>query len=121
MKKTLKIVMMVALIAVTAVVLFACVPSSIDTATKKMEKAGYTVTSAQISAEGCEGAFTATKISISEGSGMMTALYFKDNATAKNYYEKIYGENKNSKDNVIKSKGRWVYSGSSAAIAAFEK
>ena len=123
MKRALKIVMMVALIAVTAAILFACVPTNIEKATAKMEKAGYTVVSFKNSADGYEGGFSATKISIGEGSGTLNASYFKDCKSAKEYYNKIYSEDNETKkeDRIVKCSGRWVYFGTKAAVEAFEK
>ena len=113
--------MAVALIAVVACVLFACVPSNLDKAKTKMEDAGYTVIAVEKSYEGFEGGFSATKVSISEGSGQLFAFYFKDSKSAKAAYDKMGDSEKKEKSDIIKLKGKWIYIGSEAAIKAFEK
>lgn len=120
MKRTLKIVLTVALIAIVACVFFACVPSDMEKAKSKMEDAGYTVASISRSYEGLEGAFSATKVSVSEGSGTMFAFYFESASAAKDAYDEIKGDNKDE-DMPVKQNGKWVYLGTSAAIKAFEK
>lgn len=120
MKKALKIIVAVALIAAFACILFACVPTNLEKAKEKMENEGFTVLSASFNYEGIEGAFNATKASFSEGSGTLTAIYFESTSAAKEAYETIVGEENKDKDNAVKQSGRWVYFGTSAGIKAFE-
>ncbi len=117
MKKALKIISVIALVGIIACVFFACVPSNLEKAQAKMEEAGYTVLSSTWRLDNLDGAFNATKVSVSEGSGTMSALYFKDKDSAKKAYDELAGENKEN----IKQNGRWVYFGTKAAIEAFEK
>ena len=122
MKKALTIIAVIAVIVVLGAVLFACVPGSIDAATKKMEKAGYNVSSyTDKGAEGCDGGILVT-------SGIVPAMYalhFSSNKEAKSYYEDVVGTDKEDKkdaeNNNYKQKGKWVYWGTNAAESAFEK
>lgn len=121
MKKALTIITVIAIVAVLGVVLFACVPNSIDAATKKMEKAGYNVTSySDKGAEGCDGGILATS-----GLTGIYALHFSSAKEAKAYYEDRIGTDKEDKKDAeesnYKQKGKWVYWGSTAAEKAFEK
>lgn len=122
MKKTLKIIAIVATVSILALALLACVPSNIDKATSKMEKAGYTVSSyTDKNAEDCDGGIVAVDGLIP----VFYALHFSSSSKAKAYYEDAVGSSKEDKKNAesynYKQKGKWVYRGTDAAIKAFEK
>ncbi len=126
MKKTIAVIAVIALIAVLGVVLFACAPASIEKATTKMTKAGYTVTSYSTKdAEDSDGGITAVKAnSLTDWDGIY-AVHFTSNKAAKAYYEKLVGESKEDKaeakkDNLVQD-GKWIYWGSTDAIKAFKK
>lgn len=116
MKKTLKIITVIAIVAVLAVALLACVPSSIDAASKKMEKAGYSVSASTYTKRdsGCDGDIYATS-----GLSIFHAYHYSTAKEAKAAYEdakELFGEN-----NAYKQKGNWLYWGPEAAVKAFEK
>lgn len=126
MKKVITIIAVIALVAVLGVVLFACAPSSIEKATTKMNKAGYTVSSYSTKdAEDSDGGITAVKAnSLVDWDGIY-AVHFTSAKAAKAYYEKLVGESKEDKeeakkDNLIQD-GKWIYWGSLNAIKAFKK
>ena len=116
MKKLVKGLALSLAVAFTAVLLTACVPSNTEKAKAKMEEAGYTVVAYEkADEEGLIGGISATKVSISEGSGHITALLFDSSKSAKAYHEKhVNNEN-------VAQKGKWVYWGTENAIEAFEK
>ena len=93
--------------------LFACAPSNVEKAEKKMEKAGYTVKAYEDKeAEGAVGGFVATKgINLFDS---ITAVLFDNKDDAKAFAEAM------SALNAVQD-GKWVYFGSEAAIEAFTK
>lgn len=126
MKKVITIIAVIALVAVLGVVLFACAPSSIEKATTKMNKAGYTVSSYSTKdAADSDGGITAVKAnSLVDWDGIY-AVHFTSAKAAKAYYEKLVGESKEDKeeakkDNLVQD-GKWIYWGSLNAIKAFKK
>ena len=115
MKKFVKFTSL-ALVLVLAVAMFAaCVPSTIEAAKAKMEKAGYTVKShSEDEAEGLQGGFLATTGLLGE---TLIAMYFDTAANAKAWYE----ANTSKGDASTKCSGRWVYWGTEGGVKAFEK
>ena len=114
MKKTFKIIATTALSVLACATLFACVPSNIEKAEKKMKKEGYKITELPetfLSPDGFENGFVATKIgSFTEKDGL-TVILFDDKDSAKKYYEDL---------NQGVQKGKWVYYGTEDAIEDFE-
>ena len=105
-----------ALVLVLAVAMFAaCVPSDIESAEAKLKEAGYTVLSHSEEAEGLQGGFVASKVSI--GVEMVYAMYFDSAKSAKDWYN----ANTTKDDNDTKCSGKWVYWGTEGGIKAFEK
>lgn len=126
MKKIITIIAVIALVAVLGVVLFACAPSSVEKATSKMTKAGYTVSSYSTKdAEDSDGGITAVKAnSLLDWDGIY-AMHFTSTKAAKKFYEDLIGsdkeDQKEAKENNLKQDGKWVYWGSDAAVKAFTK
>ena len=116
MKKIVKSISLVLVLVVAAAMFAACVPSTIEDAKIKMEKAGYTVADLTNSeAEGLQGYFIA-KTGFLSGE-TVTAMYFDTAANAKAWYE----ANTTKDDTTTKCSGRWVYWGTVGGIKAFEK
>ena len=122
MKKTvLTLIAVLALIAMVGVVLVACTPKDLDSAKKKMEKAGYTCASASYdSYQGCDGSFTASRGGLFSGDKLI-AMHFESKEAAKKAYNNIQGDSKEDQIENLKQDGQWVYYGSNEAIKAFEK
>ena len=113
MKKVFTITVFVLIICVMSAILFACVPSNVEKATEKMEKAGYKVISYSKDAEGLVGGIIATKL----GEGSITALYFDSKESAADFYVNAGNLGGDFSD----TDGKWVYYGNSAAIEVFTK
>ena len=97
------------LATLSCLTLFACAPSNVEKAKKKMEDAGYIVVGKEDKeAEGLVGAFAATKITEN-----IVAFLFETSADAKAYAEKVGSK--------AVQDGKWVYFGSEGAIEAFTK
>ena len=112
MKKTFKIIATTALSVLACATLFACVPSNIEKAEKKMKKEGYTVESYEDkNAEGLVGGFMAIKKGDFIEVDTLYALYFDDKDSAKDFYEDL---------NKGVQKGKWVYWGDEDAMEDFE-
>ena len=115
MKRFLKSLSLGLVIAFVGVLLCACAPANTEKAEAKMKEAGYTVVSYEKEdEEGLVGGISATKVSLADGSGHITALLFDSSKSAKAYYEK-YGDNEN-----IGHAGKWVYWGTENAIEVFK-
>ena len=113
---------------VVAVLLVACAPANSDKAKAKMEKAGYTcawTANKEVSEDGEVGYLTATKGSsigglidgLLDGDGLVAVQY--DTAA---HAKKAFNDSKNAEgktDAVLV--GKWVISGSDAAVKAFKK
>lgn len=112
MKKVFTITVFVLVICVMSAILFACVPSNVEKAEEKMEKAGYTVMAYSKDAEGLVGGIIATKITSS-----ITALYFDSKKSA----EEFYADGSGITGKFAELDGKWVYFGDSEAIEAFTK
>ncbi|MBQ8406326.1 MAG: hypothetical protein IJY38_00265 [Clostridia bacterium] len=119
MKKFLKFLTMTLATVAAATMFFACTPSSLEKATAKMEKAGYSVSdyTANDDAEGCQGGILATKKKgegLLDGSYKIIALFFdtKENAEAFHNDAKAITSN-------IKLDGKWVYWGDEQAEKDF--
>lgn len=118
MKKFLKILTMTLATIAAATMFFACTPSSIEKATKKMTDAGYTVSdyTANDDAEGCQGGILAIKANggLLDGSEQIIALLFdtKENAEA-------FSEDAKTLTSKIVVDGKWVYWGSEKAVEDF--
>lgn len=127
MRKTLKIVSLIALFAILATVLVACIPNDPAKAEDNLKNAEYTVFSYK---EGDFGFDKATgfleKIGVKNVTAFVTAIkgedgialiYFEDSAAAKENYtaiEEYYKEE--DKDAVIKRSGKVIYAGTEQAI-----
>lgn len=127
MRKTLKKVSLIALFAILATVLVACIPNDPAKAEDNLKDAGYTVFAYK---NGDPGFSVATVflelIGVDKVTAFVTALkgedaieliYFEDSATAKENYtaiEEYYKEN--DKDAVIKRSGKVIYAGTEQAI-----
>ena len=116
MKKFAKFMSLALVLVVVVAMLVACVPSTIEDAKIKMEKAGYTVADLTNSeAEGLQGYFIA-KTGLLSGE-TLTAMYFDTSANAKAWYE----SNTTKDDTTTKCAGRWVYWGTVGGVTTFEK
>lgn len=116
MKKAVSVAAVVMLVAMLAVCLVACAPKNPDAAQSKMEKAGYTVLKIEDKdAEGCQGAFSATK-GLINGEGIF-AFYFDSKDSAKKFVEDTgkWGGKE------LQQSGKWAYAGTEAAIKEFLK
>ena len=101
--------------------LTACAPMSVESAEKKMEKAGYTVkvidgTLAEIVAEDAEAQLVAMK-----SGDILTAVLFEEADDANAYYKKLVDDEKDKEDQIVKKSGKWVYVGTEDAIEDFTK
>lgn len=111
MKKFLLAIVM----AIMCIGLAACAPMNMEKAEEKMQKAGYTVMAySDDDAEGLVGSFTATKSTGLLSAETLKAYYFDSKDAATDFYGTYSQFNKNA---VLD--GKWVYSGSDAAVEAF--
>lgn len=116
MKKIISIISIVLTVALLTFVLCACVPSDVEKAEEKMEKAGYIVISySDAEAEGLVGGISATKTGLTSGINTIVALCFDSSSSAKEYYDENVAE-----DSDIQKSGKWVFWGTEAAIEAFK-
>ena len=127
MRKTLKIVSLIALFAILATVLVACIPNDPAKAEDNLNNAKYTVLSYK---EGDVGFSVATRfleiigvknvtafVTATKGEDGIALIYFEDSAAAKENYtaiEEYYKEE--DKDAVIKRSGKVIYAGTEQAI-----
>ena len=121
MKKVLKSVFMVALCFMFGLGLTACKPKNVDKAISRMEKAGYTIVGYTDGedAEGYVDGFVASNVeSVNEIDGMM-ALLFESKSDAKEYFNSITENENKSMFGEWVLDGKWVYTGSEAAVKAF--
>ena len=113
---------------VVAVLLVACAPANSDKAKAKMEKAGYTCTwtaNKEVGEDGQVGYLTATKGSsigtlidgLLDGDSLV-AVQYDTSAHAKAAYND--SKNAEGKSSAVLV-GKWVISGSDAAVKAFKK
>ena len=121
MKKFLRFLTMTLAAVAAATMFFACTPSSIDKAIKKMEKNEYTVTdyTQGEDSEGFQGGILATKKKgegLLDGSYKIIAVMFdtKENAEA-------FREDMASLSSSIQVDGKWVYWGDEEAVKDFTK
>lgn len=121
MKKRITIIAFALAVVMLVACLCACVPTSLEKAQSKMKDAGYTVSSYKTSSKdsGVVGGFIATKISLEDGSGILTAVLYNSADEAKNAMGDKEKEKK--EDQVIKQSGKWIYWGSPKAVETFEK
>lgn len=135
MKKLVKILTTAIVSVLACCMLVACVPSNVEKAEKKMEKAGYavlavsennpTIGEAIDEADDLVGGFIATKvgggiIGAITDSNTMIALLFEDKESAKEFLTEDSALLKVAYGDLIQ-KGKWVYGGTSDAIETFEK
>ncbi len=143
MKKFTKVLALVLVTVFAAVLMVACAPSTNpEKAEKALKDEGYTVVrvsdgsasiagvkidaSNYLNALGAEDSdLTAVVYGVKGliGGESITILYFKDSATAKEYWDKAqeqYGKDDSDKDSdyVIKRSGKMIYFGTKAAVKA---
>ena len=112
MKRNIKSVLLVMLTAVLSAVFFACTPTSLEKAEKKMKLEGYTVIKTVEEAEGLVGGFSAEKPDDGQIEKLI-ALLFDSRSNAKKYYDSaVEGSN-------LILDGKWVYSGTEDGIDDF--
>lgn len=120
MKKITKILSFAFVVLFAGLIMAGCVPANIEKAKDKMKKAGYTVAAYDQGkdADGFVGGFMATNLSLTTGFDAMVAILFETSADAKDFSATWTGnyEGKN-----VYTEGKWVYTGSEDAIAAFKK
>lgn len=116
MKRFLKSLSLGLVVAFVGVLLCACAPANTEKAEAKMKEAGYAVVAyeKETEEEGIVGGISATKISLTDESGHITALLFDSMKSANAYYEKH-----ENNENIGKS-GKWVYWGTENAIEVFK-
>lgn len=126
MRKFIKVLsVLIALVAVVS--LASCAPKDGDAAVKKMEKAGYTAVwsaNSKVQEDGAVGTLTATKGGslgaivggVLDGDGLI-AVKYDTSAHAKAAFDK--SKDAEGKTSVVKV-GKWLVSGSDAAIKAFK-
>lgn len=134
MKKAIKVIALVAVLAIIGVVLFACAPGDLDKAKSKMDKAGYEaetykLTDKEIDAmkaadkyDGQVGYIDAYKESGDDGE-YLYAMLFTSASKAKSYYndhKKDINE-EDVEDYTVKVSGKWIVAGTKAAVKAFTK
>lgn len=107
-KKIIAIVALVLIVAMLAVVLTACGPSSIEKAKAKMEKKGYTVLAGKVDGEKIVGSITCSKGLFKEA---LAATLYKSSKDAKQAKEDL------GKGKVI---GKWLVVGTDEAIKDFK-
>lgn len=123
MKKLAKILSLTMALLVSMLLFTACVPSDVDSAREKLEKAGYTVVDytnyEADSDDGILGGIWATDINSildsSDDEGII-ALYFESSQKAKEYAESW---NDDKYDDVGYS-GKWAFVGTEQAIKDFK-
>lgn len=128
MKKIVTVIAIIALVALLGTMLFACTPSGVKKATKKLEKADYTVTTAEIPEEykkvGVDGYIEARK-----GDDYLEAIHFDTLKNAR-AFRKDHDEDFNEKQSTyaaafgnvsIQRIGKWIVLGTEEAINAFKK
>lgn len=127
MRKTLKIVSLIALFAILATVLVACIPNDPAKAEDNLKNAEYTVFSYK---EGDFGFDKATGfleiigvknvtaiVTATKGEDRIALIYFADSAAAKENYTPIEEHYKEEdKDAVIKRSGKVIYAGTEQAV-----
>lgn len=122
MRKTTLIISVLLIAALGTLLLTACVPSSLEKAEEKLEKAGYTVMAyegdAEDQEEGVVGGLVATK-GLLGSDGFLTAILFDSATSAKEAFEE-YQEEIGEEDTEVKQSGKWVYFGDEQAIKDFE-
>ncbi len=119
MKKLLKIIATSVLSVLACATLFACVPSNIEKAEKKMAKEGYDVKDIGKLGDGCVGGISARKADLQDGIDFLIAYLFESNDDAKDFladWEELVG---NESGTAIRD-GKWVYAGTEDAIEDFE-
>lgn len=127
MRKTLKIVSLIALFAILATVLVACIPNDPAKAEDNLKNAEYTVLSYKEGDIGFDAATVFLEIigvknvtafvTATKGEDGIALIYFADSETAKENYtaiEEYYKEE--DKDAVIKRSGKVIYAGTEQAI-----
>ena len=123
MKRVIMTVAAILLMTTLCVILFACVPGSIDKAKEKMTNAEYVCTVTTVGlAEGADGMLTAIK-----GEDMLYAVHFESSSKAKEFYSANKGNMGLTKaalgegaDLEYGQSGSWVYEGTAAAVKAFK-
>lgn len=112
MKKKLKSSLLVLTTVILSAAFFACTPTSLEKAEKKMKLEGYTVIKTVEEAEGFVGGFSAEKPDDGRIEKLI-ALLFDSRSSAKKYYESaVEGSN-------LILDGKWVYSGTEDGIDDF--
>ncbi len=113
MRKFAKFISLIMILVMSALILTACVPSDVDSAKEKMEKAGYFVIyyTDYDEDKGVVGGIIATKI----GDGLI-ALYFNSSKEAKEYAEGWT----DSKYDKVEYSGKWAFIGTEDAIEDFK-
>ncbi len=127
MRKTLKIVSLIALFAILATVLVACIPNDPAKAEDNLKNAKYTVFAYKDGDVGFDAATVFLEIigvknvtafvTATKGEDGIALIYFEDSAAAKENYtaiEEYYKEE--DKDAVIKRSGKVIYAGTEQAI-----
>ena len=121
MKKVFKSVLMVALCFIVGVGLTACMPKNVDKAMSRMEKAGYTIVG-YTDGEDYEGyvdGFIASNVEkVTEMDGLI-AMQFDNKSSAEAYFKQLTEKENKSMFGEWFLDGKWVYTGSEAAINAF--
>ena len=129
MKRIITIIAVLALVAVLGAVLVACTPSNLKKATKKLEKAEYTVTTMDVpeayKKAGVDAFFEARK----EGN-YIEAIHFDTLKQARAYkkdHEKELEEKRTvyaaafGNDVSVQRVSKWIVIGTEEAISAFKK
>ncbi|MGN1042476.1 MAG: hypothetical protein ACI4SK_03220 [Christensenellales bacterium] len=119
MKKCMKIMSIIAILACIAVVFVACAPKDGQAAKEKLEKAGYTVQINETPTRRgiyCDCELGAEK----DGESVLYAVLYVGTDSAKNAYSNIASEFKDEGWKV-EQKGKWVIAGTEEAIKAFTK
>ena len=126
MKKLAKFISLALVFTVVSLILTACIPSSVQDAKTKMEKAGYVVSEPVItsyeSSFGVIGKIKAQKLSSNASpEDTLIALLFESEKLAKSYYEQGGGWN----DSLLTKtgqEGRWAFAAyTENAINDFKK
>lgn len=120
MKKLLTIISVLVVVVMATVLLMACVPSSMEKAKDKLEKAGFSVESMPIDIQDLsEGAVDALLAIKSLGSGYLFATLFDSEASAKAVYDEYLADSEEFPF-IVKQSGKWLYLGDEEGIKAFE-
>ena len=126
MKKLARFISLIMLFTVASLILTACLPSNVETAKTKMEKAGYVVSEPIITAYESElgviGKIKAQKIGANASpEDTIIALLFESEKLAKTFYEQGGGWN----DSLLTKtgqEGRWAFASyTDKAINDFKK